>query len=416
MNVSKDYGRLHSMLGTWTVRKEVPHRPGQSRTDHLATYIVVHIQTDPTRGYGCALDGCLERDNAVCYQPTDGDVVAPSCRRLDQANGTTVWNWSDLAVFYTVGVEGYVADANRSIVRRDLHGWVGPYSVVAASVKEASTTLMDAYELRYVPTAVSQLVAQPHPNATLYRNANDFRYVWGTHALAHTVRTQANRTLRTGDPWGNDVAEDDDNNSTKRPVLQPILPHMQFTFAKGNYGNERITVKMDAQVVLLPNDDGDTPDVWDSWARTFALGGPYQYQESVTNSYAISLHDPTHAGERFDSSPVVIRGCVDDLPCTPPAAQGGLRERTFVTNDAYGFDVENIVLVFLTYVLTLALVISLVYNIQSWRRSTGESTGAATHNEHAEDRRNPARPVEAATVQDALQEPLLAVPSTDETV
>lgn len=136
----------------------------------------------------------------------------------------------------------------------------------------------------------------------------------------------------------------------------------------------------------------------------------------VPTSYAISLHDPTHAGERFDSSPVVIRGCVDDLPCTPPAAQGGRRERTFVTNDAYGFDVENIVLVFLTYVLTLALVISLVYNIQSWRRSTGESTGAATHNEHAEDRRNPARPVEAATVQDALQEPLLAVPSTDETV
>lgn len=106
----------------------------------------------------------------------------------------------------------------------------------------------------------------------------------------------------------------------------------------------------------------------------------------------------------LDMAGATVKGCVDGLPCLPPAAQG-IKPHVTISSPDPNFDVSVVTLTIACFVLGLFLLISLAHNILTCRKSNEEvvTESSATP---------PPPPYEPPS--NSLEEPLLAPPPQEE--
>lgn len=79
----KNDTRIASLLGTWT--GQIHLRSGE---DEIRAFFVLYLMPEPTRDYGCSLDGCDETNNQVCIEKLVGTKTCANMKDV-------VVNWSD---------------------------------------------------------------------------------------------------------------------------------------------------------------------------------------------------------------------------------------------------------------------------------------------------------------------------------
>jgi len=370
----KNASRIASLMGTWTTYADLKASFGNY---HVKTYFVAHFMPDPMSQYACeitneeaeegndqpqeASSSCREWDNRICQKSAPSKIngkwtEVKTCHDIPQV----VSEWSDVAVFYNIGIEivaGYPFRVNKFM---DTGGWIGPFNLVlaqdttttttsqnATTVHDSTTTtppqLLDRYRVRYVATASTPNLSRRPINDTLFSGGVKYDAIMGATAVNTTRNMQANFTQTRSDPYA------PYHKTCRHGDLQPILPLYGFDFVraaaspKDNNNNntdqqeEDLQVHVDYQLVLAPQIH-NTAYKYMPWMQReinrqqmgFTLEGPYCYEQDPKRAWSIAVHMNASFASDSDvasssSSPAVHlqRGCVQGLPCLPPAAGGG---------------------------------------------------------------------------------------------
>jgi len=181
--------------------------------------------------------------------------------------------------------------------------------------------IVDRYVARYVETPSTQFLHMPK-NCTLLKE-HDFQKLAGPEAVKSTVRGQYS------DENGN--ADDDPYSKYLKTCsngeVKPMLPSMEFEFVQnddGEDGTESINVKLNYKLLVVPKKTDYVyklfPMIQNRMNKAgygFTISGPYCYEEDPRRGYTFDLD--------FDSSDASFfkldHGCVEGLPCIPPAAE-----------------------------------------------------------------------------------------------
>lgn len=240
----------------------------------------------------------------------------------------------------------------------DTGDWVGPFNLLWAqhtmdsngdSPEKGAKKLIDRYTARYVQShsmnpPFSQNIAPPE--CTLYNLEDDYVAFLGNSALNHMTNTQTKYSIpsndnATEDPYAPFLQTCDNGN------VEPILPQLELDFFQYNPKNAtnssnedesqkiQLDMKLQYKIMAVPTSSELAYRVLPHLQSRFQghggyniLGGPYCYGDDPTRGYSIDLNlDSTRSkNEMMDGKDRTsfVRGCVDGLPCAPPAALGGL--------------------------------------------------------------------------------------------
>lgn len=389
--------RLAALLGTWTARSHhsTSYDGGFDFYD-VSAHLVVHLMTDPMRGYGCQLENCSALDNEVCVMESG----APQCVRISD----TEVNWGDLTAFFNFGTVIKTGDPFNARLQKS-SGWVGPYQMLAAGDKDSTSLL-------FVSTPSTRLL-QPDPsipmNMSFFETA-DFDSYAGEAAVQHTIEQQA--------PWNdNPYAPGCDHGS-----VVPLLPHVQFFWA-----DDAIQAHFDYSIFLMPGWNSTEahvlPQVQQAMARdglnattsSITMDGPFCYHQDVNGSYALTLR--LNSTEVAHRDATLIHGCLAGFPCTPDALvpEAPPSNTPSHYNDV---DLHKVLLTVGLYAVSLALLVALLsnYNLRHRHRRALERIQAIHEDEvirvsggRSRVRSTTARttPFGDASDSDPLREPLL---------
>jgi hypothetical protein len=271
-----------------------------------------------------------------------------------------------VSVFFNFG---FSVDASFPFnVHLDDHtgGWIGPFSVIMAQntsvASDPSNSLIDQYVSRYVNTLTTPYL-QMNPNCTLFRQV-DFDYYAGPAAVNATIHKQT-QVRQTSDPYEPTKGTCDNGN------LQPMLPRFKIGFT--NSTQERMQIEVDYKILTVPAKKDKEYSLMPSLQkrfnrddRAFHISGPYCYGDDPKRAYAIDFSFNS-AHPTGDIS--LTKGCVEGLPCLPPAAAIGDTHNIIVYNQTRTggtavVDLATAFLSFACYFLLLGLAVSLTCNCQ----------------------------------------------------
>jgi len=340
---SKNITRLASILGTWTGQT---HLKADIGSYELLAYFVIHLMPDPMRGYGCSLVGCSEEENQVCEIGQDGNGV---CTNI----ADNVVDWSDVTAFIYFGARidvGFPFNKHRA---EDTGGWVGPLNIIFSKsddvaekdnhhhhhdhhdntknndnsnsnnnheekdISDNNAVVVDRYISRYVKSPLTPFLRMPK-NCTLL-GADDFDKVAGTTAVEETTKGQYDPNRGENDDPYADHLQTCDNGDVK-----PLLPLFQFDFEEDESKNETVQVKLNYKFLTMPNHDDYMYNLYPMVQRKFNaanlgfhISGPYCYGNDPKRGYTFDMNFDTRDPKAMLK---LSHGCVEGLPCTPPAA------------------------------------------------------------------------------------------------
>ncbi|KAL7574446.1 hypothetical protein ACA910_015817 [Epithemia clementina (nom. ined.)] len=375
---TKNSTRLASLMGTWTTWADTKASIGNY---HVMAYFVVHLMPDPMADYSCQLPDCVERDNRICQRQgvsQPGENLGKKKETLQCQNvQDVVSDWSDVAAFYYIGFHVHAGIPFRVEKVMDTGGWIGPYNLVMAqdldnSNGNSKTTakfqmvessqfkrrqqkdedvttdisrasqVVDRYRARYVETLSTPSLSRHIPlNNSLVM---DWDSVMGSTAVDTTRHRQA--TLHHGDN-----AYERYQGSCDSGNLQPILPLYSFEFRQNDHAHsqqhdephlasngkndnsnqEDIVVEVDYQLLITPRTH-NTAYKYMPWIQKeirrekdllgFTVDGPFCYGDDPNRAYTISISMNSEESKKYSSGLRIERGCIEGLPCLPPAALG----------------------------------------------------------------------------------------------
>ena len=232
----------------------------------------------------------------------------------------------------------------------------------ASVVDDDSNSLIDQYVSRYVNT-LSTPYLQRDPNCTLIQQV-DFDSYAGLSAVNATIRRQR-QYMPGDDPYESQFESCSNGN------VQPILPRFSFGFT--NSSLENIQIKVDYKILTMPGKKDTEYNLLPSLQKrfnhkdgAFHISGPYCYGDDPKRAYSFDFSF-TSAHPNADIS--LFKGCVEGLPCLPPAAMIGDLNHIIVYNHTQTGEpaVADMTQAFLSvacYFLLLILAISLTCNCQ----------------------------------------------------
>jgi hypothetical protein len=297
-----------------------------------------------------------------------------------------------VTVFYYFGVKIKAASKPEAQFELSTGDWVGPFNLVMAQKDSNDTTvngtIVDSYVARYVQ---SQSMVPPFlqnlapAQCTLYTKPDLYAAFLGNSALKNTAKIQSNYTA-TKDPYERYLETCDHGN------LQPILPHLELDFFRPHDANNTLALlTFQYKVMAAPTPDEQAYRVLPQLQSKFQgrggyniIGGPYCYGDDPQRAFSFDLNFTSTAispsnGSFVQSDKVTfVRGCIDGYPCVPPAAMGGIP--TIIANqtcplpphpdpDHHSTGFSNMLLGFVCYGLTVALLISITFHFQVSRRN-----------------------------------------------
>ncbi len=224
----------------------------------------------------------------------------------------------------------------------DTGGWVGPFNIIMAKgdlpqntdnessdSDDSAPKVVDRYVSRYVKSPLTQYLKMPK-NCTLL-GEEDFNKVAGPIGVDSTTKGQY-------DPDRDYY--DDDYDPYKKYLgtcdngdVQPYLPLFEFDFEQSSTtdGNgtetltEKIQVKVNYKFLTMPNKSDFMYNLWPMVQRKFNaanmgfhVSGPYCYGDDPKRGYSFDMNFDTRDPKAMLK---LDHGCVEGLPCTPPAAE-----------------------------------------------------------------------------------------------
>jgi len=336
----KNITRIASTLGTWTGQTHLKTDIGSYE---LLAYFVIHFMPDPMRGYGCSLEGCIEQHNQICeVGNTDADGVDGYTQSCNDIAGNII-DWSDVTAFMYFGARidvGFPFNKHRA---EDTGGWVGPFNIIMANGDippnndndndndPAKPKVVDRYVSRYVKSPLTQYLKMPQ-NCSLL-GEDDFNKVAGPIAVDSTTQGQY-------DPNRSDDDSSDDYDPYQKYLgtcdngdVKPYLPLFEFDFEQSQSTDvngtetlqENIQVKVNYKFLTMPNKSDFMYKLWPMVQRRFNkanmgfhVSGPYCYGDDPGRGYTFDMNFDTRDPKAMLK---LNHGCVEGLPCTPPAAE-----------------------------------------------------------------------------------------------
>jgi hypothetical protein len=295
-----------------------------------------------------------------------------------------VVDWSDVSAFIYFGARvdaGFPFNKHRE---EDTGSWVGPLNVIMAKGTIPSPkagdkqVIVDRYLSRYVNSPLTPHLKMPE-NCTLL-SKDDFNKVAGPIAVNSTTKGQydPNRTDENSDPYQKYL------NTCDNGDVQPLLPLIQFDFEKDlESQQESIQVKLDYKFLSMPSKSDYMYSLFPMVQRRFNkadlgfhISGPYCYGNDPKRGYTFDMNFDTRDPKAMLT---LTHGCIDGLPCTPPAAslwqaQAGaskihVKPNVIPSNGGATIDVgSSIGLIFLNFVLVTLLITSCFYNCKLRRQ------------------------------------------------
>jgi hypothetical protein len=245
--------------------------------------------------------------------------------------------------------------------------WIGPFSVVLAQnstvANDTSNSLVDQFVSRYVNT-ISTPFLQMSPNCTLFGQL-DFDRLAGRKAVNTTIHKQTQLGGGGKDPYAS-YQEDCHNGN-----VEPILPHFKFGFT--NSTPEKLQIQLDYKIMTVPNKKDPVYKLMPSLQKrfnhknsAFHISGPYCYGDDPNRGYTFDI---SFNSARPSQDISLTKGCIQGLPCLPPAAAIGDTQHIIVYNQTQAgivdvVDVTKAFLIFGCYSFLIALIVSLTCNYQ----------------------------------------------------
>ena len=214
------------------------------------------------------------------------------------------------------------------------------------------------------------------PECTLYNLEDDFDAFLGNSALSYMTQMQVNWNISHDnttniDPYAPYLQTCDNGN------VVPILPQFELDyFREGNSSAAHLELNLQYKIMAVPTPSELAYRVMPHLQSRFQghgkfniLGGPYCYGNDALRGYSVDLKLNSAMGSNNEMSSFK-RGCVDGLPCTPPAAMGGLPvilpgnqscDNNSHHGDKGGLVGISMALAFGCYSLGIALMISLTF-------------------------------------------------------
>jgi hypothetical protein len=267
-------------------------------------------------------------------------------------------------------------------------GWIGPFNLILAqdnnTTNTSATTMSlqpDKYVARYVKTPSTPFL-QMHPGCTLFRQEDFERQMCAT-AVNETVHAQ---TLvgRGEDPYAPYFGNCSHGN------VKPILPLYEFVFVphvdkKTNKVVDQLQIKLDYKIMTMPHPKDIAYKLMPRLQSLFNnrkngefhISGPYCYGDDPHRGWTFDFnYDSQQPGKQFMS---LQHGCVEDLPCVPTAGILGSIHDTHMIyynsssdgdngNGTNSLDLDKIIISILSYILLLALVVSITCNCRQSRQ------------------------------------------------
>jgi hypothetical protein len=277
---------------------------------------------------------------------------------------------------------GFIVDASFPFnVHLDDHtgGWIGPFSVLMAQnlsvASDTNNSLIDQYVSRYVNTLATPYL-QRNPNCTLFRQV-DFDSYAGPEAVNNTIYKQT-VVKQAEDPYKATKGTCENGN------LQPMLPRFKIGFTTTNTSStntnsttrEHMQIEIDYKILTVPTKKDKEYSLMPSLQkrfnredRAFHISGPYCYGNDPKRAYTIDFSFNSAQQHPTSGGMVLTKGCVQGLPCLPPAAAIGDTHNIIVYNQTRTggsavVDVATAFLSFACYFLLLGLAVSLTCNCQ----------------------------------------------------
>lgn len=433
----KNLSHLAAALGTWTADTTLKsHYHGGLDYVSVRAYAVIHLMPDPMRGYGCQ-SSCNAMENQVCLRrrrrrrrSNETGPLEDVCVKMEDA----VVEWSDLTVFFYFGVAVTVGDKPDVPIDLSTGGWIGPYNIIVAEAStqdDNTTNITDQYAFRYVMTpSVSYLQPPSDSNkATIIPNDSFSTYL-GKESVQETIRRQSNRNMSL-DPYAYASGTCENGNVTA------MLPHLEFWFR--GQGDNNATMETSLTYKILTVFDSYSKEYAlmplirkafnNSITRGLAVSGPYCHHGDGNGSWAFDLNLTSFGGNDSDmSNPSFVRGCMEGLPCVPPASSWA-EPSAFVDPVIHRHpvpsttDLNKFLMILFSYFLTMALLISVTCNVQlrkKHRRTLDRlriihedeviaaAIGRRRRQEESEEA-NPFGDMDQQPERDHLREPLLSV-------
>ena len=252
---------------------------------------------------------------------------------------------------------------------QDTGGWVGPFNLIMASGEDDTDSdtdaddtnsdstiakLVDRYVARYVKSPLTPYLKMPK-NCTLL-GEEDFNKVAGPIAVDSTTKGQYDPTRNMNDqdydPYHAFLGTCDNGD------VQPYLPLFQFDFEQhqnttanenhhennnsennnsdnnnsdnnksenNNTVTESIQVKLNYKFLSMPHKNDYMYNLF-PWVQRkfnqadlgFHISGPYCYGNDPKRGYTFDMNFDTRDPKAMLT---LTHGCVEGLPCTPPAAE-----------------------------------------------------------------------------------------------
>jgi hypothetical protein len=271
-----------------------------------------------------------------------------------------------VSVFFNFGFSVDASFPFNAHVDDHTGGWIGPFSVIMAQntsvASDPSNSLIDQYVSRYVNTVTTPYLRM-NPNCTLFREI-DFDYYAGPAAVNTTIHMQT-QVKQAADPY--EPTKGTCNNGD----LQPMLPRFKIGFT--NSTREHMQIEVDYKILTVPTKKDKEYSLMPSLQkrfnrddRAFHISGPYCYGNDPKRAYTIdfSFNSARPAGDIL-----LTKGCVEGLPCLPPAAAIGDTHNIIVYNQTWTGGTAEVgaataFLTFACYFMLLGLVVSLTCNCQ----------------------------------------------------
>jgi len=375
MNLAKNTTRISSILGTWTVKSHLKSDIGKNE---LLAYSTLYFMPDAMRGYGCSLENCREDMNNICmFEDSSQDAV---CKNM----ADSVVDWSDVALFIYFGAAIDVGFPMYKHSDQNTGDWVGPFNMIMA--KDASSLspslksqsgqleLLDRYHVRYVQTPMTSFLRKPVDCNLL--GDDDFNTVLGSIALEETVKAQYDSNASSGvDPYEKYHGTCDNGS------VMPILPLITFDFMKDSVtGNEVIKTMFSYKLPITPkkNDVMYTfmPEIQRRFNKKdsgFHLSGPYCFDDDPHGAYTFDMNYDSQNPKKMIQ---MHHGCVDGLPCTPPAAAFYTKEQNdynpadLIPDEPTTVKVGTIIyLIVALCLIGIVLLISFVFNFKYYKHN-----------------------------------------------
>jgi hypothetical protein len=313
---NKNWTKWGKLFGSWSAEAEF-YSDTDKDTPVLQMYVVSHITCDQNHPYAreCGCDTL--NSNQVCnYRTTYANHHFPGtnfCLDIEDSMRPNQFGFrvqgGDAVMYFTFGVslKFPLFNVDKFVTTNN---WMGPYTLLLPDNNlqqggdNVTNTGGNLTAIRYVSTAVSDMISQPYGyNVTV--DPPDFTRLFGQQAINATLQTQHKLQAlldANTDPYAYALACDNGD-------VKPLLPLLDFY----HDANDEFQVKFKYQTFIYPDNEWERK-LFNTWIKDgYPIKGPYCWNGELQGYFLDFNFDTAKPNKNLNFK----SGCFNNTPCVP---------------------------------------------------------------------------------------------------